>query len=141
MTNPKLKKKEVVKCCWYFSPAARGTAVERGFCGVLVFFVCFFFGVENKIIFFYCFINCFLRSSCISLPFALELTAKGEISMSVVADNERSGQCGLRDHFCPGAADGIFPHHFVQTFPHERYTCELLELIMTNTDNQLEKMH
>lgn len=58
--------------------------------------------------------------------------------MSVVADNERTGQLGVRDHFCSGAADGIFPHHSVQSFLHEWITCEFLESIMTNIDYKLE---
>lgn len=58
--------------------------------------------------------------------------------MSVVADNERSGQRGVRDHLRRGA-DGIFSRHFVQSFPHERITCESLESIMTNIDYQLEQ--
>lgn len=56
--------------------------------------------------------------------------------MSVIADNERCAQPGVRDHFCRGEAVGIFPHHVVQSFPHERITCEFLQSIMTNIDYQ-----
>lgn len=59
--------------------------------------------------------------------------------MLVVADSERPAQCWVRDHFCRGSAGGLFLHLFVQSFPHERITCEFLKSIMTNIYYQLEQ--